>query len=151
MSLDVYLEMPGAVRSVGGSGIFVRESGSTREITRAEWDAAHPGVEPVTFTSEDGGSDVVYSANITHNLNKMAAEAGIYEPLWRPDEIGVTMAEQLVAPLTAGLALLESDPERFKAFNPSNGWGDYDGLVGFVREYLAACLENPAATVRVWR
>ena len=25
-----------------------------------------------------------YEANITHNLNKMAMECGLYEPIWRP-------------------------------------------------------------------
>ena len=29
----------------------------------------------------------VYGANITHNLGKMAAEAGIYEALWRPYQL----------------------------------------------------------------
>lgn len=28
----------------------------------------------------------LFEANITHNLNKMAKEVGIYEYLWRPDE-----------------------------------------------------------------
>lgn len=93
----------------------------------------------------------IYSANITHNLNRMAKEAGIYEYLWRPDEIGVTKAEQLIEPLTVGLKTLKSDPVRFKQFNPGNGWGDYDALVGFVERYLSACSENPDASVSVSR
>jgi hypothetical protein len=93
----------------------------------------------------------IYQANITHNLNTMAAEAGIYEALWRPDEHGITHARQLIEPLRAGLALLIAEPERFAKHNPSNGWGSYDGLVAFVREYLAACEKNPDAQVRVWR
>lgn len=95
--------------------------------------------------------DNLYSDNITHNLNTTAEAAGIYKQLWRPDEIGITTARQLIERLTAGLALLESDPERFKAFDPANGWGDYDGLVQFVRDYLAACKEYPEATVEVSR
>jgi hypothetical protein len=93
----------------------------------------------------------VYSSNITHNLNRMAEEAGIYEHLWRPDEIGVTKAEQLIVPLREGLALLESDPVRFEAFNAENGWGLYKHFVPCVREYLAACEENPDATIEVCR
>lgn len=93
----------------------------------------------------------VYKRNITHNLNKMADEAGIYKHLWRPEEIEVTKAEQLIEPLAAGLALLQSHPDRFKAFNPSNGWGSYEGLVYFVQEYLEACRENPDADIRVSR
>lgn len=93
----------------------------------------------------------VYSANITHNLNKMAEAAGIYEYLWRPDEIGITTAAQLIGPLEAGLALLKSDPERFEAYNSPNGWGLYKHFVPFVEKYLEACKEYPDATVTVSR
>lgn len=92
-----------------------------------------------------------YDRNITHNLNKMAMEAGIYQHLWRPEEIGITKAEQLIRPLTDGLALLKSDPERFEAFNAPNGWGMYPHLVAFVDDYLSACIDNPESFVRVSR
>ena len=93
----------------------------------------------------------LFSDNVTHNLAGMAEEAGIYEHLWRPDELGITVAGDLVAPLRAGLALLEAEPGRFRAKNPSNGWGDYCGFVEFVQKYLAACKAHPKATIRVWR
>jgi len=93
----------------------------------------------------------VYWANITHNLTSMASEAGIYKALWRPEEIGITTAAQLSEPLTAGLAMLKADPPRFEAYNSPNGWGKYEHFVPFVEDYLAACIENPGATVRVWR
>lgn len=93
----------------------------------------------------------VFTANITHNLNQMADAAGIYEHVWRPDEIGITTARQLIEPLRQGIALLRSDPARFKALNPSNGWGDYDGLVRWLERYLAACEEHPDAEVEVSR
>lgn len=94
---------------------------------------------------------VIYSGNITHNLNKMADAAGIYKELWRPEEIGVTKARELIQPLADGLSRLLAEPEKYRAFNPANGWGDYEGLVEFVREYLAACRENPDAAVKVSR
>lgn len=93
----------------------------------------------------------IYSRNITHNLGRMASEAGIYEHLWRPDELGIKTAGELVEPLRRGLELLMSDPERFKAMNPPNGWGSYDGLVDFVNDYLHTCIENPDAAVSVSR
>lgn len=93
----------------------------------------------------------VYTRNITHNLNTMAKEAGIYMHLWRPDEIGITTAEQLIEPLTIGLALLRSDPQRFRCFNPKNQWGSYEDLCNFVAEYLGECRKNPEATVDVRR
>jgi hypothetical protein len=93
----------------------------------------------------------VYSANITHNLGKMAQEAGIYEYLWRPEEVNIWYAGELVEPLAKGLALLVSDPERFKKFNSPNGWGMYEHFVPFVSNYLAACVAHPDATVRASR
>lgn len=93
----------------------------------------------------------VYWRNITHNLTTMADEAGIYAAIWRPEDIGVKKAADLIGELTNGLDLLESDPERFKKFNPENGWGDYRALVDFVKGYLQACKEKPDADVRVSR
>lgn len=51
----------------------------------------------------DNGNEV-YDANITHNLNTMAEEAGIYKHLWRPEELGITKAKDLIEPLAEGLA-----------------------------------------------
>ena len=93
----------------------------------------------------------VYSQNITHNLTEMADEAGIYQHLWRPEEIGITKAKQLIKPLGLGLRLLKSDPERFKKFNSPNGWGVYEHFVEFVENYLTACKEFPKAKVNVSR
>jgi len=56
---------------------------------------------------------LVFEGNITHNLGAMAREAGIYEALWRPEEINVTTAEQLIEPLTVGLEKLKADPREF--------------------------------------
>ena len=93
----------------------------------------------------------VYSGNITHNLNKMADEAGIYKLLWRPEELGITKASEVIEPLKIGINVLKSDPEKFKKFNPENGWGNYEILVRFAEEYLASCKENPDADISVSR
>jgi hypothetical protein len=93
----------------------------------------------------------VYDANITHNLNTMADAAGLYEFLWHPEKVGIVYAKDLIDPLKQGLERLVSEPEKYRAFNPENGWGSYDGLVKFVRRYLDACCENPDAEVRVSR
>lgn len=152
MSLDVYLDLPHPTEYSGEpqERIFVRRDGRNVEITREEWDELYPDREPLVATLPRM-SGRVYDANITHNLNRMATEAGIYDVLWRPDESGITHARQLIEPLRDGLALLQSDRERFEEYNPPNGWGDYDGLVGFVAGYLAACQEWPDAEVSVWR
>lgn len=93
----------------------------------------------------------VYSANITHNLNRMAQEAGIYEALWRPEEVGITKAEQLIPLLRDGLAKLRERPEHYSQCNSPNGWGLYEDFVPWVARYLAACEAYPDADVSAWR
>lgn len=93
----------------------------------------------------------IYSQNITHNLTEMADAAGIYKCLWRPEEVGITKAHQLIEPLEHGLRELIANPEKYKAYNPENGWGSYGGFVRFVTEYLAACKKHPEADVEVSR
>ena len=93
----------------------------------------------------------VYSANITHNLNNMANAAGIYQALWRPEELHITKAGDLIPLLEKGLAELKADPEKFRAYNASNGWGMYEHFVPFVEDYLEACREYPDAEVSVSR
>ena len=100
----------------------------------------------------------VYEANITHNLGKMAEAVELsngmtlYQVLWRPDEQeGLKFARDISELLDEGNNILLSDPEKFKKFNPENGWGSYDGLVSFVCRYRNACWETPDAELRVSR
>jgi hypothetical protein len=93
----------------------------------------------------------VFEANITHNLTDMAEKAGLYYPLWRPEEIGVCFAHELIPFLQAGLKLLMADPDRYKEYNDTKGWGTYNNLVSFVEKYLRACEMNPEAVIGVSR
>lgn len=93
----------------------------------------------------------IYDANVTHNLNDMADAAGIYKHLWRPDELGIKTARELIVPLETGLRWLRENPEQARMHNPENGWGSYEGLIKFVESYLAACVENPDAEIAVSR
>lgn len=87
MSLDFYLVQRGAPKG-DHSGIFVREDGCTKEISREEWDEKYPEREPVVCTMPERESDeTVFDTNITHNLGAMADEAGIYTALWHPAEL----------------------------------------------------------------
>lgn len=149
MSLDVYLKSTAPIKRES-SGIFIREDGQMKEISRAEWEDRNPGHEPVMadMTTE---TNEVYSANITHNLGAMACEAGLYEACWRPDEIGVTKAGQLIEPLRNGITQMKADPARFEKHNSPNGWGLYENFLPWLERYLAACEANPDADVSVWR
>ena len=91
------------------------------------------------------------SHNITHNLNKMAEAVGLYDVLWRPDEIGITTASQMIVPLEKGLEELVANPDKYKVFNPPNGWGNYDVFVSFCKSVLRTCQENPDAVIEADR
>lgn len=126
MSLDVYLRGP--VRQVKG------------ECTCSECGTSH------TFSREQ--ADYFFEDNITHNLVAMADTAGIYETIWKSGRKDSNIqAKQLIAPLKEGLAKLLENPQKFKAFNPDNGWGNYEVLVEFAQDYLAACEEFPESIV----
>jgi hypothetical protein len=90
-----------------------------------------------------------YSANITHNLTKMAEEAGIYQYLWHPEKLDIKFAKQLIGPLTEGLEKLKNNPKYYEQFNSENGWGLYIHFVPFVENYLKACIENPESRIEV--
>jgi len=100
---------------------------------------------------EDEDGNELYSRNITHNLNKMADAAGVYKVLWRPEEIGIKYASQIIEPLTEGLTKLVVNKQEFEQYNPKNGWGDYEGLVMFCADYLQACKDNSDALISVSR
>jgi len=125
MSLDVYLVGP------------------EREVKCecAECGHEHTRKERETF----------WCSNITHNLGAMAEAAGIYDACWRPEEVGITKARELIPYLRAGLEKLISAPGKFKVFNAPNGWGLYEHFVSWVKAYLAACEEYPDADVQVSR
>ena len=99
----------------------------------------------------------VYDNNITHNLCKMASEVKLsngltlYDVLWRPDEHELVLAKDIAELLDEGWNILQSEPDRFKQHNPSNGWGNFDGLCKFVYEYRNACWNEPNATIEVCR
>lgn len=93
----------------------------------------------------------VFDANITHNLGVMAREAGIYHHLWRPEELNITKAKELIEPLTNGLSDMKNKPEHYKKFNSSNGWGLYEHFIPWIEKYLNACIEYPDAEIRISR
>jgi hypothetical protein len=105
---------------------------------------------------DTGGSEPhrvdLYHANYTHNCNKMADEAGLYEYVWRTDECDdIRTAGDLIPHLRRGIAEMRSDPARFQKHNPTNGWGSYASFVPWLERYLKACEEHPKARIHACR
>ena len=89
----------------------------------------------------------VFDSNITHNLGKMAKEAGIYEALWHPDRINAVYAKDIVNILYKGYCELNCNPEKYEHFNAPNGWGTYEHFLPFVEEVHNACMKYPNAKI----
>lgn len=96
------------------------------------------------------GQDV-FSANITHNLAEMAREAGMYEALWRPDEIACVRAKEIEAFVAAGLADMVRRPTHYEQFDAQNGWGLYRDFLPWVAKYLEAIRKYPEAVIWISR
>ena len=110
-----------------------------------------PESEPCLHCGRKDEEKLLYDCNITHNLNRMAEACGIYKALWRPEEIGITKAGQLIDIIEEGLRKLKDDPEYYESLNSPNGWGTYKHFVPFVERYLEACKQYPDAIIEVSR
>ncbi len=93
----------------------------------------------------------VFSANITHNLSSMADAVDLYPCVWRPDEIGIKSAGEIIPKLSAGINILKSNPNHYRTYEPENGWGLYNDFIPWLERYLEACKQYPDATIRVSR
>lgn len=145
MSLDVYLKSPTPIAKQS-TGIFIREDGATRELTLEEARERFPDANIHLQSYED---DRLYRGNITHNLTKMASAVRLYEYLWRPHEINITHARQLIKPLQNGLNTLLANKPSLEVFNDKGGWGTHEQLCDFVYNYLKACYQYPDAKIEV--
>jgi hypothetical protein len=84
--------------------------------------------------------------NITHNLAPMFREAGVD---WHEYRDGEQHASVLLREVAHALTRMADEPARFKALNPPNGWGNYDGALAFLVRLAVDCLRHPDAIVRV--
>jgi len=162
MSLDVYLykeisrEFVGCDECRSKPGVF--RIGSNDAVYQPLCKGCQRNKDTITELSEaltaigvEGNRVWFYEANITHNLNKMAQAAGIYEALWRPEEIGATKADDIISILQNGLDSLKARPRHYRQFNNPRGWGMYKHFVPFVESCLNACIKYPMATIEVSR
>lgn len=96
-------------------------------------------------TMLDGqGIDFGREFNYTHNTNPMIREAGFAE--W-PDVDGMNVGA-FCERLHDAIGVMRSDPVRFRAMNPKNGWGDYDRLLTVLDRMLDEFQPYPSA--RIW-
>ncbi|MDR3080970.1 MAG: hypothetical protein LBV60_08580 [Streptomyces sp.] len=95
--------------------------------------------EPVEFCPADIG-------NYTSNCH----------PMWT-DALGHSLSDlknanagDSLPALQKAVAAMEADPARYRAMNPKNGWGNYEGALDYLRELRNACAAFPDATIHIW-
>ncbi len=92
-----------------------------------------------------------FSKNITHNLVPMAKAVGCYIAVWRPEEYNLKTGEQLILHLQKAVEFMNRTFDYLKQHEHPSGWGTRKDLLEFLEAYLAACKENPTATIWVHR
>lgn len=95
-----------------------------------------------------GRSDESEDLNITYNLSAMLKEAGFEGWSWCTNKPAVIVGRHMIAILNR----MQEDPERWRAMNPPNGWGDYDKcLQGRMRAWAeVAAAAGPDDKVGTW-
>ena len=92
---------------------------------------------------KDETGDVIVSHNITHNLAVMARHCGLNDALWGANEHTVPKTKDMIKSLYKGLGELIHNKETLLEYNPKNGWGSYDSLLGFTADVLVNCVKYP--------
>lgn len=93
------------------------------------------------------GGGTIWERSPTYNLSDMWEAAGV--PF--DDGIEGQTAGSILPRLEASLAELKAHPAKYKAMNPPNGWGDYEGLVEVVESAILAAKQFPDAVISTWR
>jgi hypothetical protein len=82
------------------------------------------------------------------------SSVGCVVPIWREagcdlTELGGRISGEVIPELSAALDVMRSDPERFRAINPVNGYGIYKGCMDFLGRLVLLFWEYPEATISV--
>lgn len=96
----------------------------------------------VSIYDLDGGE--VLSVNYTRNTSMMWRTAGC-----DLRDFAEKPAETLAEALAPAVAEMEANPDTYRVFNASNGWGDYEGTLTFLKKILGAAQQYPNGKVHI--
>lgn len=104
------------------------------------------GWDAELFTNDAGGgpSTLIADWNYTHNTSDMiyaVLDQGDHVEAWYNELLAGKTGPEGAMHLRRILDGLEAEPARFRAMNPPNGWGNYDQLVGVLREMVDAVID----------
>ena len=90
----------------------------------------------------------VTSQNITHNVSPMWVKAGCFDALY---ESNGKLASWSLPALEAAIIAMKADPDGFRALNPANGWGSYEGALEWLEKWTKNVREKPELKIVVSR
>lgn len=95
------------------------------------------GAEPAT---------VGEAGNYTYNVSQMYYDVLGGDGLRGLHEMVCAEALPLI---NEACAKMVADPEKYRAMNPPNGWGDYEGALRYLQGIGEMCAEHPKAKLAV--
>ena len=157
MSLDLSI-YGNETRKVIGTGVFVRRNGSMYELqTLEEVKAEFPDADLSNIRIHEYETRLICELSITHNLGKMArhipcGKTDVYHLLWHPGEIWpehtneryfdeaecMRLHREWVQCVDEAWKYAADHEEELSVFNPDNGWGTYEVLLGALKKIRAA-------------
>jgi len=91
--------------------------------------------------------DIGFDANYTYNVSPMFYDAfNLEEGIRGLDKM---LGDEAMPYLENAIIKMKENPKKYKAMNPSNGWGDYDTALELLEKLLGWCIEAPKAQMRV--
>lgn len=89
--------------------------------------------------------------NYTSNVSRMW-----YDAIGADKTLGDLIDENptpaaLLPYVECGIVAMKADPEKYRAMNPDNGWGNYEGALAYLEWLAQGCRDYPGAEVTVWR
>lgn len=87
----------------------------------------------------------------------VSGHTGNLSPMWREalpffqvsKDLDGLKCEDILLELQIGVADATLNEEKYRALNPSNGWGDYEGFYEILTKTFELCRKHPSGTL-VW-
>ena len=170
MSLDLTIYGK-ETRKVTGTGVFVRSNGTIYELqTLEEVKDALPDSDISHIQVREYETNQICDLNMTHNLTDMArhipcGKTDAYHLLWHPELIWpehmftkhyeteyfsgeaeyMRLHVEWVKCVDEAWKYAAGHEEELSAFNPDNGWGCYEQLLGAMKKIRTALSTVPEA------
>lgn len=114
------------------------------------WMEGEGAPDEISYPTEDGryvgcGN---YTSNVSPMWHKALESAGWPGGLAQFDGKSGCHAGP---PLEWAVEHMKADPDAYRAMNPENGWGNYEGAMHYLATIAEFCRRYPKATLRFWR